>query len=256
MAEERMAGVEALHKLLERAAPDVLREILTEAVTKLMGAEIEALCGAGYGERSAERVNTPNGYRPRPWDTRLGSIDLAIPSCAKARTSPADCSSRGGGRSGRSWQWSPRAMCSGSRRGRWRTWCPAPAHGTCGPVAREPGLGAGELTPARGDEFLEARRTEGYTLWLSPKAMAPVLAYLRGLDVVPTPSPVGPATPAEELVPCPDPRLRLEPPTASRTRSRLPHGWPPYGRDRRRAPTVGRGVEPVVPLPSRWGYFR
>lgn len=62
------------------------------------------------------------------------------------------------------------------------------------------GLGAGELTPARVDEFLEARRAEGYTLWLSPKAMAPVLAYLRGLDVVPTPSPGGPATPAEDLV--------------------------------------------------------
>ena len=61
-------------------------------------------------------------------------------------------------------------------------------------------LGAGELTPARVDEFLEARRAEGYTLWLSPKAMVPVLAYLRGLDVVPTPSPGGPATPAEELV--------------------------------------------------------
>src|SRR5437773_8473510 len=28
-------------------------------------------------------------------------------------------------------------------------------------------LGAGELTPARVDEFLEARRAQGYTLWLS-----------------------------------------------------------------------------------------
>lgn len=79
MAEERMAGVEALHKLLESAAPDVLREILTEAVTKLMGLEVDALCGAGYGERSAERVNARNGYRSRPWDTRLGTIDLALP---------------------------------------------------------------------------------------------------------------------------------------------------------------------------------
>jgi putative transposase len=79
MAEERMAGVEALHKLLESAAPDVLREILTEAVTKLMGLEVDALCGAGYGERSAERVNARNGYRSRAWDTRLGTIDLALP---------------------------------------------------------------------------------------------------------------------------------------------------------------------------------
>jgi hypothetical protein len=36
--------------------------------------------------------------------------------------------------------------------------------------------------------------------WLSPKAMAPVLAYLCGLGVVRTPNPVGPATPAENLV--------------------------------------------------------
>lgn len=62
------------------------------------------------------------------------------------------------------------------------------------------GLGVGELTPARVQEFLADRRAEGYTLWLSPKAMAPVLAYLRGLGVVPTPSPVEPATPAEQLM--------------------------------------------------------
>jgi len=79
MAEERMAGVEAVHKLLETGAPDVLREILSEAVTKLMSAEVEGLCGAGYGERSPDRVTSRNGYRARPWDTRLGTIELAIP---------------------------------------------------------------------------------------------------------------------------------------------------------------------------------
>jgi len=62
------------------------------------------------------------------------------------------------------------------------------------------GLGVGELTPARVEEFLEDRRAEGYTLWLSTKAMAPILVYLRGLAVVPTPSPVPPATAAEELM--------------------------------------------------------
>src|SRR5689334_7088990 len=79
MAEERMAGVEALHKLLEAAAPDVLREILTDAVTKLMNSEVVGLCGAGYGERSSERVNARSGYRARHWDTRLGTIDMTIP---------------------------------------------------------------------------------------------------------------------------------------------------------------------------------
>ena len=62
------------------------------------------------------------------------------------------------------------------------------------------GLGVSELTPARVDEFLAVRRAEGYTLWLSTKAMAPVLAYLRGLGVVPTPDAAGPGTPAEALV--------------------------------------------------------
>lgn len=61
-------------------------------------------------------------------------------------------------------------------------------------------LGVGDLSPARVVEFLADRRAAGYTLWLSTKAMAPVLAYLRGLGVVATPSPVGPATPAEELL--------------------------------------------------------
>lgn len=37
-------------------------------------------------------------------------------------------------------------------------------------------------------------------MWLSTKALAPVLACLRGVGVVPTPSPVESATPAEELM--------------------------------------------------------
>jgi len=44
-----------------------------------MGAEAESLCGAGYGERCADRVNSRNGYRTRRWDTRVGTIHLAIP---------------------------------------------------------------------------------------------------------------------------------------------------------------------------------
>ena len=44
-----------------------------------MGAEGDAVCGAEYGARAAERTNTRNGYRRREWDTRAGSIDLAIP---------------------------------------------------------------------------------------------------------------------------------------------------------------------------------
>lgn len=45
----------------------------------LMSAEADAICGADYGQRSAERVNSRNGYRAREWDTRAGTIDLAVP---------------------------------------------------------------------------------------------------------------------------------------------------------------------------------
>jgi transposase-like protein len=44
-----------------------------------MSAEADALCGAPYGERSDERTNQRNGYRPREWDTRAGTVELAIP---------------------------------------------------------------------------------------------------------------------------------------------------------------------------------
>src|SRR4051794_32568602 len=64
---------------LQRAEPDLLRSLLQTFVEALMSAEADAICGAPYGTRSPERVNTRNGYRPREWDTRAGTIELAIP---------------------------------------------------------------------------------------------------------------------------------------------------------------------------------
>ena len=49
-----------------------------------MSADADASCGSGYGERSPERVNRRNGYRERDWDTCVGSIELAVPSLARA----------------------------------------------------------------------------------------------------------------------------------------------------------------------------
>jgi putative transposase len=64
---------------IDRAEPDLLRALLKTFVEALMGAEADAICGAGYGVRSEERVNVRNGYRPREWDTRTGTMELAIP---------------------------------------------------------------------------------------------------------------------------------------------------------------------------------
>ena len=46
---------------------------------RMMEMDVEGLCAAGYGERSADRANSRNGYRERAWDTRAGTIELKIP---------------------------------------------------------------------------------------------------------------------------------------------------------------------------------
>src|SRR5690348_2675468 len=68
-----------LEEQLAQASPDLLRSMVQTFAEALMGAEADAVCGAGYGERSEERTNIRNGYRRREWDTRAGSIGLAIP---------------------------------------------------------------------------------------------------------------------------------------------------------------------------------
>ena len=68
-----------LHEQLAQASPDLLRELLTTFVNTLLSAEADAVCGAGYGQASPERVNIRNGYRHRDLDTRVGTIDVAIP---------------------------------------------------------------------------------------------------------------------------------------------------------------------------------
>ena len=60
-----------------------LLELLSATLHLLMDAEVDARCGAGYGERSADRVNSRNGSRDRLLETRLGSVDLAIPKLRK-----------------------------------------------------------------------------------------------------------------------------------------------------------------------------
>lgn len=64
---------------LERAQPDLLRSMLSSFIQALMSAEADAVCGAPYGVRSAERANSRNGYRVRDFDTRAGTVEVAIP---------------------------------------------------------------------------------------------------------------------------------------------------------------------------------
>ena len=86
--------VRFLNEQLSQASPDLMRELLTTFVNALLSAQADALCGAPYGERSEERVNSRNGYRHRDLDTRLGTLDVAVPRtsqswpCAPLRDPP------------------------------------------------------------------------------------------------------------------------------------------------------------------------
>jgi putative transposase len=68
-----------LEEQLAQASPDLLRELLQTFINTLLSAEADSVCGAEYGATSPDRVNRRNGYRHRDFDTRAGSVDVAIP---------------------------------------------------------------------------------------------------------------------------------------------------------------------------------
>ncbi len=79
MVDTTMDGLAWVRKQVEQADTDLLREMVKLFCERVMGEEADAICGAPYGERSDERTNRRNGYRSRAWDTRTGTIDLAVP---------------------------------------------------------------------------------------------------------------------------------------------------------------------------------
>jgi hypothetical protein len=115
-----------LHALTEdnlaAASPDLLRAMVKTFTDALMSAEADALCNAEYGQVSDERVNHRNGYRPREWDTRAGTVELAIPNCGREATSRPGCWNAAAG-----WRNSPSPSaspsCPSRRSARWpSTW--------------------------------------------------------------------------------------------------------------------------------------
>ena len=79
MVDATMDALAWVRKQVEQADTDVLREMVKLFCERVMSEEVDAVCGAPYGERSEERTNRRNGYRTRLWDTRTGTIDLAVP---------------------------------------------------------------------------------------------------------------------------------------------------------------------------------
>ena len=68
-----------LGQALSDASPDLMRHLLGTVINSLLSAEADAVCGAEWGQPSPDRVNQRNGYRHRDLDTRVGTIDVAVP---------------------------------------------------------------------------------------------------------------------------------------------------------------------------------
>jgi putative transposase len=68
-----------LGEALAEASPDLMRTLLQTMINALLSADADAMVGAEYGRPSPDRTAQRNGYRHRPLDTRVGTIDVAIP---------------------------------------------------------------------------------------------------------------------------------------------------------------------------------
>src|SRR6202162_1610769 len=87
MAEEhRMTTADVIAKAMAGEHGDFVREAAALGARELVEAEISVEVGAELGQVSSERVAPRNGYRQRPWETRVGEIELLIP---RKRQGPA-----------------------------------------------------------------------------------------------------------------------------------------------------------------------
>ena len=68
-----------LGQALSQASPDLMRSLLQHVIHALLSADADTVCGAQWGQHDPQRHTRRNGYRHRPLDTRVGTIDVAIP---------------------------------------------------------------------------------------------------------------------------------------------------------------------------------
>lgn len=77
-----------LGEALSEASPDLMRSLLQSIINALLSADADAVVGAEYGRPSLGRASQRNGYRHRDLDTRVGTIDLAVPKLRKGTYFP------------------------------------------------------------------------------------------------------------------------------------------------------------------------
>ena len=80
-----------LGEALSQVSPDLMCSLLQHVINALLSGDADTVCGAQWGQQDPRRHARRNGYRYRPLDTRVGTIDVAIPSCAQAPTFQSGC---------------------------------------------------------------------------------------------------------------------------------------------------------------------
>ena len=68
-----------LSEALAQASPGLMRQLLQTMINALLSADADAVVGAEWGQPSPGRTAQRNGYRHRDLDTRVGTVDVAIP---------------------------------------------------------------------------------------------------------------------------------------------------------------------------------
>jgi putative transposase len=77
-----------LGEALAEASPDLMRSLLQTIINALLSADADAVVGAEWGRPTPGRASQRNGYRHRDLDTRVGTIDVAIPKLRKGTYFP------------------------------------------------------------------------------------------------------------------------------------------------------------------------
>jgi transposase-like protein len=89
MTKPTVDAIETASNVIQTSHASNLLQMLLRTLTTVMEGEVSSLCGAGHGERSDERINLRNGYRERPFETRLGTVELRIPKLREGSYFPS-----------------------------------------------------------------------------------------------------------------------------------------------------------------------
>ncbi len=105
MTTKKVGPLDLLFNTISQSQPEMLRKGLMSLLELFMDHEVREICGAEMGERTQDRMNQRNGYRERDFETRMGTVSLAIPKLRQGsyfpsfleprkRTSPKRCLGR------------------------------------------------------------------------------------------------------------------------------------------------------------------